>query len=273
MTWTARAFAKALVAVGDVSGARPTVDETAALTGTVPDTVDWLLDAETSILLAEDEADVALERRSRSCGRCASAEARKDVAAQVWRVARASAPRRSAAPKRWSRPAGSWRPSTPRCSCASPTSPPGSRRCARAAAPDPPRAPTAIRGLGLAGGLRASPRAARVPAGGPRRRPGYRRPGRGRRRARGVPARGRAQARRARTVRAAVPGAVRRPRRRSADVLRVLEEIARYDSSVAITLEAAVGLGANTIHRFGTEKQKQRWLAPMARGPRSARSA
>ena len=52
-----------------------------------------------------------------------------------------------------------------------------------------------------------------------------------------------------------------------------LEEIARYDSSVAITLEAAVGLGANTIHRFGTEEQKQRWLAPMARGPRSARSA
>ena len=45
-----------------------------------------------------------------------------------------------------------------------------------------------------------------------------------------------------------------------------LEEIARYDSSVAITLEAAVGLAANAIHRFGTEEQKERWLAPMARG-------
>ena len=45
-----------------------------------------------------------------------------------------------------------------------------------------------------------------------------------------------------------------------------LEEIARVDSSVAITLEAAVGLGANPIYRFGTEEQKQRWLAPMARG-------
>ncbi|HEY6677469.1 MAG TPA: acyl-CoA dehydrogenase family protein [Actinomycetota bacterium] len=45
-----------------------------------------------------------------------------------------------------------------------------------------------------------------------------------------------------------------------------LEEIARADSSVAITLEAAVGLGANPIYRFGTEEQKERWLIPMARG-------
>ncbi len=45
-----------------------------------------------------------------------------------------------------------------------------------------------------------------------------------------------------------------------------LEEIARYDSSVAITLEAGVGLAANSLHRSGTEEQKERWLAPMARG-------
>jgi alkylation response protein AidB-like acyl-CoA dehydrogenase len=45
-----------------------------------------------------------------------------------------------------------------------------------------------------------------------------------------------------------------------------LEEIARWDSSVAITLEAAVGLAANLIYRFGTEEQKRRWLEPMARG-------
>jgi short/branched chain acyl-CoA dehydrogenase len=45
-----------------------------------------------------------------------------------------------------------------------------------------------------------------------------------------------------------------------------LEEIARWDSSVAITLEAAVGLAANPIDRFGTEEQKRRWLEPMARG-------
>jgi short-chain 2-methylacyl-CoA dehydrogenase len=45
-----------------------------------------------------------------------------------------------------------------------------------------------------------------------------------------------------------------------------LEEIARWDSSVAITLEATVGLAANPIYRFGTEEQKRRWLEPMARG-------
>jgi short/branched chain acyl-CoA dehydrogenase len=45
-----------------------------------------------------------------------------------------------------------------------------------------------------------------------------------------------------------------------------LEELARYDSSLAITLEAAVGLAANAIFRFGSDEQKQRWLAPMARG-------
>ena len=45
-----------------------------------------------------------------------------------------------------------------------------------------------------------------------------------------------------------------------------IEELARVDSSVAITLEAAVGLGANPIYRFGTEDQKSRWLAPMCTG-------
>ena len=45
-----------------------------------------------------------------------------------------------------------------------------------------------------------------------------------------------------------------------------LEEIGRYDSSLAITLEAAVGLAANTLFRFGTDEQKQRWLVPMTRG-------
>src|SRR2546422_4419042 len=45
-----------------------------------------------------------------------------------------------------------------------------------------------------------------------------------------------------------------------------IEELARVDSSIAITLEAGVGLGANPIHRYGTEEQKQRWLVPMCRG-------
>jgi alkylation response protein AidB-like acyl-CoA dehydrogenase len=45
-----------------------------------------------------------------------------------------------------------------------------------------------------------------------------------------------------------------------------IEEVARVDSSMAITLEAAVGLGANPIFEFGTEEQKKRWLVPMCRG-------
>lgn len=45
-----------------------------------------------------------------------------------------------------------------------------------------------------------------------------------------------------------------------------IEEIARVDSSLAITLEAAVGLGAMPIYRFGTEEQRQRWLPPLASG-------
>src|SRR5687767_5991228 len=45
-----------------------------------------------------------------------------------------------------------------------------------------------------------------------------------------------------------------------------IEEIARVDSSIAITLEAAVGLGANPLHHYGTEEQKERWLVPMCRG-------
>src|SRR6266545_3667075 len=45
-----------------------------------------------------------------------------------------------------------------------------------------------------------------------------------------------------------------------------IEELARVDSSVALTLEAAVGLGAMPIWRFGNEQQKQRWLLPLAFG-------
>ena len=45
-----------------------------------------------------------------------------------------------------------------------------------------------------------------------------------------------------------------------------IEELARADSSLAITLEAAVSLGAMPIYRFGTEDQKRRWLPPLASG-------
>ncbi|MGH2686062.1 MAG: acyl-CoA dehydrogenase family protein, partial [Actinomycetota bacterium] len=45
-----------------------------------------------------------------------------------------------------------------------------------------------------------------------------------------------------------------------------IEELGRVDQSVAITLEAAVGLGANPIYRFGTEEQRQRWLPDLCAG-------
>jgi len=45
-----------------------------------------------------------------------------------------------------------------------------------------------------------------------------------------------------------------------------LEELARVDSSVAITLEAGVSLGEMPIYRFGTDEQKQQWLPDLAAG-------
>jgi short-chain 2-methylacyl-CoA dehydrogenase len=45
-----------------------------------------------------------------------------------------------------------------------------------------------------------------------------------------------------------------------------LEELARVDSSVAITLEAAVALGAMPIYKFGTDDQRRRWLPDLCSG-------
>ncbi|MCX2950112.1 acyl-CoA dehydrogenase family protein [Lentzea sp. NEAU-D7] len=45
-----------------------------------------------------------------------------------------------------------------------------------------------------------------------------------------------------------------------------LEELARVDSSVAITVEAATSLGAMPIYRFGTDEQKAEWLPSLTSG-------
>ncbi|HEY9473213.1 MAG TPA: acyl-CoA dehydrogenase family protein [Mycobacteriales bacterium] len=45
-----------------------------------------------------------------------------------------------------------------------------------------------------------------------------------------------------------------------------LEELARVDSSVAITLEAGVSLGAMPVYRFGTEEQKRTLLPRLTSG-------
>jgi short/branched chain acyl-CoA dehydrogenase len=45
-----------------------------------------------------------------------------------------------------------------------------------------------------------------------------------------------------------------------------IEELARVDSSVAITLSAGVGLGINPILSFGTDDQKAEWLPDLVAG-------
>jgi alkylation response protein AidB-like acyl-CoA dehydrogenase len=49
-----------------------------------------------------------------------------------------------------------------------------------------------------------------------------------------------------------------------------LEELARVDSSVAITLEAGVSLGAMPIFRFGSDELKATWLPELCAGTRLA---
>jgi butyryl-CoA dehydrogenase len=49
-----------------------------------------------------------------------------------------------------------------------------------------------------------------------------------------------------------------------------LEELARVDSSVAITLEAGVCLGAMPLCRFGSDEQRERWLPDLCAGERLA---
>jgi short-chain 2-methylacyl-CoA dehydrogenase len=45
-----------------------------------------------------------------------------------------------------------------------------------------------------------------------------------------------------------------------------IEELARVDQSVAITLEAGCSLGAMPVYRFGTESQKMHWLPQLSAG-------
>lgn len=49
-----------------------------------------------------------------------------------------------------------------------------------------------------------------------------------------------------------------------------LHELARVDSSVAITLEAAVALGTMPIFRFGSPEQRDMWLPQLCQGDRLA---
>ncbi|HTN52117.1 MAG TPA: acyl-CoA dehydrogenase family protein [Anaeromyxobacter sp.] len=50
----------------------------------------------------------------------------------------------------------------------------------------------------------------------------------------------------------------------------VVEEVARYDGSLALTVASHNGLGTGHILRFGTEAQRRRYLPALARGERLA---
>jgi short-chain 2-methylacyl-CoA dehydrogenase len=50
----------------------------------------------------------------------------------------------------------------------------------------------------------------------------------------------------------------------------VVEELARIDSSVAITLCAHTSLGTQPLYLFGTEEQKRRWMPQLCSGERLA---
>jgi alkylation response protein AidB-like acyl-CoA dehydrogenase len=52
------------------------------------------------------------------------------------------------------------------------------------------------------------------------------------------------------------------------DYVAILEELARVDGSVALSVAAHNSLCASHIYTFGTEEQKQRYLRPLARGER-----
>jgi alkylation response protein AidB-like acyl-CoA dehydrogenase len=45
-----------------------------------------------------------------------------------------------------------------------------------------------------------------------------------------------------------------------------VEELARLDGAIAITVEAHTSLGEANFYHFGTEEQKRQWLVPMAQG-------
>ncbi len=50
----------------------------------------------------------------------------------------------------------------------------------------------------------------------------------------------------------------------------VVEEVARHDGSLALTVASHNGLGSSQIRYFGSDAQRRRWLVPLARGEKLA---
>jgi class 3 adenylate cyclase/tetratricopeptide (TPR) repeat protein len=100
VTWTAWALARSLADVGELAAARQVVEETATYvrSGDSADTLGWLLEAETAILLAEGDRDGALEHASRALTGVRERGRSKEVAAQVWLVSSVFGPEAAGGP-------------------------------------------------------------------------------------------------------------------------------------------------------------------------------
>jgi class 3 adenylate cyclase/tetratricopeptide (TPR) repeat protein len=89
VTWTAWALARSLSDAGEIAAARQVVEETATYvrSGDAAETLGWLLEAETAILLAEGDREGALEHACRALEGVRERGRSKEIAAQVWMIA------------------------------------------------------------------------------------------------------------------------------------------------------------------------------------------
>jgi class 3 adenylate cyclase/tetratricopeptide (TPR) repeat protein len=92
VTWTASQLAIALVRAGELQAAREVLEETAAAVSGGPGSVDWLLEAEVEILLAEGDRDGALEKALDLLRLEREQESAKDIAARAWWIGRVFGP-------------------------------------------------------------------------------------------------------------------------------------------------------------------------------------
>jgi class 3 adenylate cyclase/tetratricopeptide (TPR) repeat protein len=93
VTWTASQLAMALVRAGELQAAREVLEETSAVVDSRgPGSVDWLLEGEVEILLAEGDREGALEKALEVLRLEREHESAKDVAARIWWIGRVFGP-------------------------------------------------------------------------------------------------------------------------------------------------------------------------------------
>ncbi len=90
VTWTAWALSRALADVGEIAAARQVLEETATFvrSGDAAGSLEWMLEAETAVLLAEGDREAALERATAALQGVRARGRRREIAAQVWLIGR-----------------------------------------------------------------------------------------------------------------------------------------------------------------------------------------